>query len=369
MKKIILLFTFALLWTSATWAQQTKPAFSFEETLHNFGEVKEADGKVSHEFSFTNTGSLPLVIHNVRASCGCTSPEWSRKPIAPGGKGFVKATFDPRNRPGNFNKTITVTANTANPNTVLRITGNVTPRPKTLEDIYPREVGPLRFKTTHISFTRIQPKEKKSETIEFVNTSDQTITLDFDRVPKHISLVAKHQDNSSGSNINTFKPGEKGNITATYNAAIKNDWGFVYDQVFLKINGETNYKNRISVNANIQEDFSSWSQEQKAKAAKISVDNKIFDFGEIKQGEKAKHTYYITNTGKSDLLIRKVKASCGCTAIKPAKTTIAPGEKTAITAEFNSAGKSGRQNKSITVITNDPLASSTLLRIQGTVTK
>ncbi|MGQ1784328.1 MULTISPECIES: DUF1573 domain-containing protein [unclassified Saccharicrinis] len=368
MKKIVL-YAFALLWVSTSWAQHSKPAFSFNETLHNFGEVKEADGKVSHEFSFTNTGSLPLVIHNVRASCGCTSPEWSKKPIAPGAKGYVKATFDPRNRPGNFNKTITVTANTANPNTVLRITGNVKPRPKTVEDTYPRAVGPLRFKSTHISFTRIQPNEKKSETVDFINTSDQTITLDFDRVPKHITLFASPLNHATTVNhSNIFKPGEKGIITATYDAAAKNDWGFVYDQVFLKINGETNYKNRISVNANIQEDFASWSQEQKANAAKISVDNKVFDFGEIKQGQKATHTYYITNTGKSNLLIRKVKASCGCTAIKPEKTTIAPGEKTAIVAEFNSTGKKGRQNKSVTVITNDPLASSTLLRIQGTVT-
>ena len=79
------------------------------------------------------------------------------------------------------------------------------------------------------------------------------------------------------------------------------------------------------------------------------------------------HTYIITNEGKSDLVIRKVKASCGCTAIEPEKTVIAPGEKTSIKAIFNSRGKSGRQNKSITVITNDPLASNILLRIQGTV--
>ena len=368
MKKIIFIFT-ALLCMTAVIAQQAKPTFSFGETVHNFGKVEEAKGKVSHSFKFTNTGSLPLVIHNVRASCGCTSPEWSKQPIAPGATGYVKATFDPRNRPGNFNKTITVTANTATPNTVLRITGNVTPRPKTVEDIYPRLVGPLRFKSAHISFTRIKPKEKKKETIEFINPTDKPIKIEFDRVPKHISLSVNGSQattiNSSSNNV--IEAGKKGTITATYDAGAKNDWGFVYDQIFLKLDGVTNYKNRISVNANIQEDFASWSAEKKAKAAKISVDNKVFDFGQIKKGEKASHTYYITNTGKSDLIIRKVKASCGCTAIKPAKTVIAPGEKTEITATFNSTGKSGRQNKSVTVITNDPLASNVLLRIQGTV--
>ncbi|SMO66127.1 Protein of unknown function [Saccharicrinis carchari] len=357
MKKIIL-FTFAMLWATVSWGQHTKPSFSFAETIFDFGAIKEEAGKVSHSFTFTNTGSLPLVIHNVRASCGCTSPEWSKKPIVPGGKGFVKVTFDPANRPGNFNKTITVTANTENANTVLRITGNVSPRPKTLKDLYPRSVGPLRFKSTHISFTRIGPKESKSEEVDLVNTSDKPVSIDFERVPKHLAIQAQPK---------TLKPGEKGKITAIYDASAKNDWGFVYDQIFLKLDGEVNYKNRLSVNANIQEDFASWSKEEKDKAAKVSIDNKVFNFGEISQGEKATHTYSIVNEGKSNLIIRKVKASCGCTAIKPDKTVIAPGEKTAITAEFNSAGRTGRQNKSITVITNDPLQSNILLRIQGTV--
>ncbi len=340
-------------------AQNSKPSFSFNETLHNFGEIQEENGKVSYQFDFTNTGGQPIVIHNVRASCGCTSPEWSKQPIPPGGKGYVKATFDPSNRPGNFNKTITVTANTETPNTVLRITGKVLPRPKTLEDEYPRELGAIRLKSTHISFTRIEPQGTKSEEVEIINTSEEPVKIAFERVPDHLTIKAEPE---------TLAPGAKGKLVATYDAAKKNDWGFVYDQIFVSFNGKVDYKNRISVNANIQEDFNTWTEAQKANAAKINVDNKIFDFGSIKQGELAKHTYYITNTGKSNLIIRKVKASCGCTAITPEKTVIEPGEKTSITAEFNSRGKSGRQNKSITVITNDPLASNILLRIQGTVT-
>ncbi|MCW3804051.1 DUF1573 domain-containing protein [Plebeiibacterium marinum] len=357
MKKLILGFV-ACICIMAVNAQHNKPTFSFDTTLHNFGEIKEEKGKVSHQFSFTNTGGQPLVIHNVRASCGCTSPEWTQKPIPPGGTGFVKATFDPSNRPGNFNKTITITANTEPQNTLLRITGKVEARPKTIEDIYPRQIGELRMKTSHISFTRIEPKGSKTEEVDIVNPSDKDLTIGFTRVPDHIIIKAEPE---------VLKPGEKGKLVATYDASKKNDWGFVYDQIFITFNGEVNYKNRISVNANIQEDFNKWSADQKANAAKINVDNKIFDFGTIKQGEKASHTFYITNTGKSDLIIRKVKASCGCTAIKPDKTVIAPGEKTAIKAEFNSRGKTGRQNKSVTVITNDPLASNILLRIQGTV--
>jgi hypothetical protein len=357
MRKLILLL-FVLLGISSLNAQHAKPAFSFDETIHNFGDIKEESGKVIHLFNFTNTGSQPLVIHNVRASCGCTTPEWTKQPIAPGGKGFIKATFDPKNRPGNFNKTITVTANTENPNTLLRITGNVLEKNKSVEDIYPRKIGQLRMKSTHISFTKIDPKGKKTEEIEVFNASEETVTIGFDRVPAHLTIKASPS---------VLKPGEKGKFIAVYDAEKKNDWGFVYDQIYLVINEAKDYKNRISINANIQEDFNQWTEEQKANAPKIAIDNKIFNFGTIKKGDKAEHTFTITNKGKSNLVIRKVKASCGCTAIKPEKTVIEPGEKTAITAIFNSAGKSGRQNKSITVITNDPLSSNVLLRVQGTV--
>jgi len=357
MKKVILGFIVMLCFASVD-AQQQKPNFSFDSTLHDFGNIKEEAGNVAHTFSFTNTGGQPLVINNVRASCGCTTPEWTRTPIPPGGKGFIKATYNPQNRPGPFNKTITVTANTQNPNTVLRITGSVEAKPLTIEDEYPRELEEIRLKSTHISFTRIDPKGTKTEELEFINPSDHEVKIEFDRVPSHIKIKAEPA---------VVPAGGKGKIITTYDAAIKNDWGFVYDQIFVNINGNANYKNRISVNANIQEDFNSWTETMKKDAAKIAVDDKIFDFGEINEGESAEHTYIITNEGKSDLVIRKVKASCGCTAIEPEKTVIAPGEKTSIKAIFNSRGKSGRQNKSITVITNDPLASNILLRIQGTV--
>ncbi|WP_075601741.1 DUF1573 domain-containing protein [Saccharicrinis aurantiacus] len=356
--KHLILSLMALFIVSTTWAQSAKPSFSFNKTLHDFGAIKEADGKVSYKFTFKNTGAQPLVVHNVRASCGCTTPDWSKQPIAPGASGYVKATFDPKNRPGNFNKTITVTANTDPGNTVLRITGNVQQREKTLADIYPRELGPLRLKTSHLSFTKITPQGKKTEEIEVINDSKEAISISFGRVPNHITITASPAK---------LAPGQKGKFIASYDASKKQDWGFVYDQIFVNINDEVDYKKRISINANIQEDFANWTDDQKENAPKISVDNKIFDFGEIKQGAKAEHTFVITNSGKSNLIIRKVKASCGCTAVTPDKKVIGPGESTNVKASFNSQGKTGRQNKSVTVITNDPMASNILLRVQGNV--
>lgn len=359
MKKIAFVFSLVLCAALSGYAQHTKPNINFKTTTYDFGDVNEEKGKVSFTFEFTNNGGQPLVVHNVSASCGCTSPEWSKMPIAPGGKGFVKATFDPANRPGPFNKTITVSSNSADNTTILRIVGKVIPKPLTTEDTYPRQMGDIRLKAGHIAFTRVAPGASKSENLEIINTSSNPVKIEFENVPSHLSVKVVPA---------VVQPGKTANIVADFDATKKNDWGFVVDQIFLTVNGKKDYNNnRLSVSATIEEDFSAMTPEQIAKAAKAEYSEKTFDFGTIKDGDVAKHAFVVKNVGQSNLVLRKVKASCGCTAVQPDKTLLAPGESTNITALFDSKGRPGRQNKSITVITNDPTASTVLLQITGEV--
>lgn len=124
MKKLF--FAIGVLFFSfSVFSQETLTSINWEDTVYDFGEFKENDGKQKAKFVFTNTGDSPLYIVNVRASCGCTSSEYSREPIQPGAKGFVEAEYDPKNRPGQFNKSITVTSNSEPRVSVLQIKGNV----------------------------------------------------------------------------------------------------------------------------------------------------------------------------------------------------------------------------------------------------
>lgn len=77
-----------------------------------------------------------------------------------------------------------------------------------------------------------------------------------------------------------------------------------------------------------------------------------YDFGEIKQGDTVEHGFKFKNTGDFDLVIENVKPSCGCTALDWPKDPIAPGDGGIIKAQFNSTGKSGKQNKYITITFN-----------------
>ncbi len=131
MKRILLIICLAV-FIVPLMSQTVQPKISFNETTHEFGKFKEADGKVSYKFEFVNTGGSDLIIQNVSASCGCTAPSWTREPIPPGGKGYVAATYNPAGRPGAFRKYVTVISN-SNPGSVrLTIAGEVEPKPRTI---------------------------------------------------------------------------------------------------------------------------------------------------------------------------------------------------------------------------------------------
>lgn len=102
-------------------------AIVFETKSHDFGTVKEADGEVSCEFDFQNTGDEPLVILDVRTSCGCTTPDYPRDPIAPGKMGKIKVTYNPNGRPGEFERTVKIFTN-AKKRITLKVTGVVVPK-------------------------------------------------------------------------------------------------------------------------------------------------------------------------------------------------------------------------------------------------
>lgn len=108
---------------------ENAPEFSFESESHDFGVINE--GKLAKtDFTFTNTGKTPLIITNASGSCGCTVPQWPREPIAPGETGTIHVEFNSDGKPGNQTKQVTLTANTVPNKKILRISAQVTPKPK-----------------------------------------------------------------------------------------------------------------------------------------------------------------------------------------------------------------------------------------------
>lgn len=113
--------------TNQTDASQTDSSvaiLALAEDSYNFGEISEGE-KVEHEFKFTNEGNSPLIIANVQASCGCTTPDYTKLPVAPGEEGVVRVVFNSEGQLGKQHKVITVTSNANNANALLHLRGEV----------------------------------------------------------------------------------------------------------------------------------------------------------------------------------------------------------------------------------------------------
>jgi len=123
----------------------------------------------------------------------------------------------------------------------------------------------------------------------------------------------------------------------------------------------------LLMQAQIQEEFD--TIKNSSDYPQLSMSDNFWDFGTIQSGEKPCHLFKIRNEGNGNLIIRKIEASCGCTAVAPRERIILSGEETILKVQFDSFGKSGKQRKSINIFSNDPKNPIQEVLIQGEVEK
>jgi len=300
------------------------------------------------------------VIQDVQASCGCTTPEWSKEPILPGKSGFINVSYNPEQRPGVFDKSITVSANVPKTIRVLTISGEVIPKVLSNEDLFPVDFGKLRLVTGELSFVKIKDNEIKTDTLHFYNPGTSPVTIKFKIIPPYIRIKTVPE---------VIAPKAKGHFLITFDANQKPSFGYVTNRIYLAFNGDDKFDNALKVSAIVEEDFSKFTPADLANAPRIDYSLRSFDFGEITEGKLVDCVFKLTNKGKKDLIIRSVSPSCTCTVAQPSSNVIKSGEKADLRVTFNSRGMVGRQNKTITVISNDPANSTTLIRLTGSVKK
>lgn len=143
-----LLVVLCLMFASASFvaaqveSQENGPQITFEKTTHDFGKIP-FNGDGTYEFRFQNTGNEPLILSQPKSSCGCTVPEWPKKPILPGESDVIRVTYKNTNRPGSFNKYVTIFSNTKdNKDVKLYIKGTVLSEPT---EALPTKETPMRM--------------------------------------------------------------------------------------------------------------------------------------------------------------------------------------------------------------------------------
>ncbi len=122
---VILGFAFTV--STARAQDNQKAEFKFNEEKHDFGKIPQGT-PVTTVFEFTNIGTEPLILTEVRPTCGCTIADYTKTPVLPGDKGSIKITYNAAVA-APFNKTIVVTSNTVTPQKYLNIVGEVVAKP------------------------------------------------------------------------------------------------------------------------------------------------------------------------------------------------------------------------------------------------
>jgi hypothetical protein len=315
MKNALFILTFLFVWilgsSICVSAQSPTTTISFNELQYDFGTIKQGKN-VSHSFAFQNTGTEPLIIKSAKGSCGCTVPKYSKKPIAPGQWSEILVTFKSANKDGAQTKTITINANTTPNPTRLIITANVLVGKQPINDQSLLPNSTLQDATL-------------PQTTENPNTDPELI--DAILLPELIETTPATDATLPQTTENPNTDPE------------------LKDAILLPELIETTPDTDITLLQKIDN----------LPKTTIEFEEKEYDFGTIKQGDKVSHIFVFKNTGTQPLIINSAKGSCGCTVPNYPKDFIAPGQKGEISVEFSSAGKSGAQTKTVTIIANtDP---------------
>jgi len=322
--------------------------FLFEKTDHDFGEFMENGGTRSTKFEFTNTGKIPLLVSMVNVSCGCTTPDYIKDSIMPGEKGWIVAKYDPKGRPGSFDKNLFVTFNsTPTLFQQLNIKGTVISEQKPTFKKHPFLYGSTSFSSTRVEFGEIKENREYTSILKVSNDGANKISFLMTRdAPAFIKIETPKEIN----------PGDSANIVFTlHKQDLSNIWGeFSYNIVFVTNDINMGLKS-FTITGKTVQDFSHLSKEELKKAPKIEVLGENFDFEEVIRGGKKSKVVYVQNNGKSNLEIRNIHSPCFCFSGQMEKKTIEPGQKAELTLKFDSIGqKTGAMSRGVTLYTNDP---------------
>ncbi|MDR2562312.1 MAG: DUF1573 domain-containing protein [Prevotellaceae bacterium] len=312
---------------------------TFEKTVHDFGTVPESVGSLVYEFKFTNTGDKPLKIIRVTASCGCTTPGWTKEPVRPGESGMVSASYGAKGRTYPFDKTLTVFTDGQPKEITLHIKGVVTAQPVDIRKEYPDSVGSLRVKNFRdLSFPLIDAsKSSTTQRIDVANPLKETISISFENVPAYLQVVSEPV---------TLDSQQKGAIKIYVDGTKRKNYGYAKDAITLKAG---NVKRIINVSSIVAEVFPSMSGFDIDKGPRTVVESEI-DFG---TGKDARITF--KNDGGTDLIVKSFTTTNSSITPSSSKSLkIKPGKSAEVKLTFKGADTSGLNGSKIYFGTNDP---------------
>lgn len=329
----------------------------FDKTTHDFGSFqKPKEGVAKCEFTFTNTGDAPLVINKVIATCGCTTPKWTSEPVPAGGKGSIQVTYN-TSTAGSFSKSINIYSNSKNGNVKLTITGKVEPYKEDVQETYPVVIsGGIRINKKQLNYQNLTHTESRTLMLDVYNDNTEPTELSFANIPKELTVTAVPEK---------INPKQRGSIILSYDGRKNKNWGRQKSTFHLIANNSLPAeKNKITITANLVENLSKLSAEEKKKAPMLAFSTRNLLFDKVKINSKHKERITLTNKGKETLIIHAINIDCENMEVKPEKMSIQPGKSIKVKLSYNPKKQEDITNQTIAFITNAPNATNGIVEIE-----
>lgn len=319
-------------------------SLKFQKQIHNFGTILETDGDATFVFKFKNVGKGPIRILQILTSCGCTTSDYTKTAINAGDSGFVKAIFDPKDRPGPFSRNLTVITNGLPETYTLVVEGTVGSPNAELYASFPYKIGNTRFSRNEFQMGDV--KEDKIDSAYFAMYNESSKQLIVRNV---LSSYPIHADFK-----NTAIPmGGGQTLMITFNGTMCKEYGPRIDTLRILTNDDSIHVKTFLVKSNIVQNFSKLTPKELAVVPVFVTGERDGIITELYQGEVGTYTFPVENKGKSDLLIKGFYSDCKCMTARFEKDKLKKG-KGKLIVTIDTKKMHGNVIKRITVITNDP---------------
>lgn len=323
-----------------------KGALFFEKTFIDLGAVQDKSEPVKITFKYQNIGKGKVTINDIKADCGCSKPQWDRKPVAFNQKGEILVYFFPKELSGSQTKTITVFTD-GEPNVYyLKFSAFIDDVNARVAKAYPSKQGNTLFDSYEVKFPSVYSDASDSTYRVMYNPTNKPIKILGVVAPSYMT-VTKDKDQMMPQNGATFK--------FKFKAKEANDYGKKLDEVIVHTDDSLEPKKKFLVRANIVENFEKLTPKEKANPPVFVAITPVVDLGQVNIQTTHTVTFTITNKGKSPLYIRKIFSSCGCTTTDfDYSQPIKKGKKVNIVVTYNTNYDIGQVEKQISLITNTP---------------
>ena len=339
---------------------EQKSALIFKNATHNFGHIEEEGGAVACRFEAKNSGDSAVEVVEIVTTCGCTTAEYDKKTIAPGATFSFKVVFNPLGRPGRIDKQIFVRVSDCEAELRLNIAGYVNARERTVEELYPFDMGGgLRLKSNFHAFGYLEHGKDVIDYIGYVNTSDHTIEVGVEYLTMSciFALSCPHR----------IEPGARGDIALSY--AVDEDselYGTCRDVVRLSVDGVPSYYTLTS-QVVVTDNFDNMDD---ISAPKLVISKNIIKFGEVNcSNDVLEQRVVLTNEGASPLVVRAIESSSQA-VVCPMQyaITIAPGASHEVVVRLCASRIEDVDNPftaRVYIISNDPLRPMQSVRVNA----